>query len=65
MEKSGYKEIIAESPFKRKNILALITEGVDTGKEHRKLFMYEKIIAKIKEVITCTPANIGIFYLWA
>ena len=23
--------------------------------------MYEKIIAKIKEVITCTPANIGIF----
>ena len=60
-KQEGFTEIIAESPFKRKNILALITEGVDTGKDHRKPFMYEKIISKIKEVIVHTPANVGIF----
>ena len=60
-KKKGYKEIIAESPFKKSNILALLTEGVDTGRDNRKPFMYEKIIHKIKEVITCTPENIGIF----
>lgn len=60
-KKGGYKEITARSPFKSKNILALITEGVDTARDNRNSEMYEKIIAKIKEVIISTPANIGIF----
>ncbi|MFX1273794.1 MAG: helicase C-terminal domain-containing protein [Promethearchaeota archaeon] len=56
-----YKGIIAESPFKKKNIKALIIEGVDTKKNNRTPNMYKKMIEKINEVLFCTPANVGIF----
>ncbi|TFF88296.1 MAG: hypothetical protein EU550_01550 [Promethearchaeota archaeon] len=56
-----YKAILANSPFEKKNIKAIITEGVDTRRENRNTQMYRKIIDKIDEVLYCTPANIGIF----
>ncbi|MFX0022988.1 MAG: helicase C-terminal domain-containing protein, partial [Candidatus Hermodarchaeota archaeon] len=58
---SGYKEIIANSPFQSKNIRALITEGVSTKLKKRTPIMYNKMIQKIEEVIECTPANVAIF----
>jgi DNA excision repair protein ERCC-2 len=60
-KKEGYTEIIAQSPFKSRNILALITEGVNTAGANRNINMYKKIISKIEEVVAHTPANIGIF----
>ncbi len=57
----SYKGIIADSPFKKQNIKAIITEGVDTKRESRKPLMFRKIVSKISEVLYCTPANIGIF----
>ncbi len=57
----GYKGIIAESPFEKKNIKAIITEGVDTRRENRIPKMFNKINEKIHEVLKCTPANVGIF----
>jgi len=60
-KKEGYSEIIAPSPFKSRNILALITEGVNTGRDNRTSTMFKKIISKIEEVISITPANIGVF----
>jgi len=57
----SYKGIIAESPFQKKNVKALIVEGVSTRREDRNPIMYRKLIDKIEEVIACTPANIGIF----
>ncbi|TFG25300.1 MAG: hypothetical protein EU533_01305 [Promethearchaeota archaeon] len=56
-----YQEINADSIFNKKNIKALIIEGVDTRKANRTSSMYKKMIGKIEEVISCTPANIGIF----
>ncbi|MFW9782380.1 MAG: helicase C-terminal domain-containing protein [Candidatus Heimdallarchaeota archaeon] len=56
-----YEGIIAESPFSKKNICALIIDGVDTRKVNRTSAMYKKMITKIDEIISCTPANIGIF----
>ena len=58
---AGYKEIIANSPFKSKNIKALIVKGVTTKIDRRNPPMYQKMIQKIEEVISCTPANVGIF----
>ncbi len=57
----SYKGIIADSPFKKQNIKAIITEGVDTKRENRTPSMYKKILNKINEVLYCTPANVGIF----
>ncbi|MFW9973358.1 MAG: helicase C-terminal domain-containing protein [Candidatus Odinarchaeota archaeon] len=57
----SYKGIIADSPFKNKNIKAIITEGVDTKKNSRNPAMFKKMIGKIDEVLKTTPANIGIF----
>jgi DNA excision repair protein ERCC-2 len=57
----SYKGIIAESPFDKKNIRALITEGVDTRKENRTPLMFKKMIEKIDEILYCTPDNVGIF----
>ncbi|HUW91037.1 MAG TPA: helicase C-terminal domain-containing protein [Candidatus Nanopelagicaceae bacterium] len=63
LQQSGksYKGIIAESPFQKKNIKAIITEGVDTRRENRNPPMFKKMLSKIEEVISSTPANIGIF----
>ena len=60
-KKEGYNEKSAPSPFNRKSFLAMITEGVNTGRNNRNPLMYQKIIDKIEEVVSTTPANIGIF----
>ncbi len=57
----SYNEIIAQSPFQKKNIKAMIIEGVDTKRDNRTPEMFEKMISKINEVLMCTPANVGIF----
>jgi len=57
----SYKGIIADSPFEKKNIKALIVEGVDTKRESRNPGMFKKMIEKIDEVLYCTPANVGVF----
>ncbi|MHA2035349.1 MAG: helicase C-terminal domain-containing protein [Promethearchaeota archaeon] len=57
----SYNEIIANSPFQKKNIKAIVVEGVDTKRDNRTPEMFEKMINKINEVLVCTPANIGIF----
>ena len=57
----SYKGIIASSPFKRQNIKAIITEGVDTKRDNRTPQMFKKMIGKINEILYCTPANVGIF----
>ena len=63
LQQSGksYKGIIADSPFQRQNIKAIITEGVDTRRNSRNPLMFKKMLSKIEEVIRSTPANIGIF----
>jgi len=63
LQQSGksYMGIVAESPFKRQNIKAIITEGVDTRRNSRNPLMFKKMLSKIEEVISSTPANIGIF----
>jgi DNA excision repair protein ERCC-2 len=57
----GYKGIIAGSPFHKKNIKALITEGVDTRGKNRNAPMFKKMLSKINEVLYSTPANVGVF----
>ncbi len=57
----GFEKLVANSPFQSKNILALIIEGVDTTYNNRNSFMYKKIINRIVEIISNTPANVGIF----
>ncbi len=57
----GYKGIVADSPFHKKNIKAVITEGVDTRGKNRNTSMFKKMLSKINEVLYCTPANVGIF----
>ncbi|KKK72135.1 hypothetical protein LCGC14_2906920, partial [marine sediment metagenome] len=59
--KGNFLSLNAKSPFKKKNILALITEGVDTRKTNRISSMYKKVIRRVKEVVENTPANVGIF----
>ncbi|MGV9198610.1 MAG: helicase C-terminal domain-containing protein [Promethearchaeia archaeon] len=57
----SYKGIVAKSPFKKKNIKAIITEGVNTRRENRRPLMFKKLLSKINEIVYCTPANVGIF----
>jgi len=57
----GYKGIITDSPFKKKNIKAIIIEGVDTKRGSRTVLLFKKMNRKIGEVLYCTPANVGIF----
>ncbi|MFX0074846.1 MAG: helicase C-terminal domain-containing protein [Candidatus Hermodarchaeota archaeon] len=57
----GYMGIIADSPFHKKNIKAIITEGVDTRRKNRNAPMFKKMLSKINEVLSCTPANVGVF----
>lgn len=57
----SFKGIIANSPFKKEHIKALIIEGVDTRRASRNPAMYYKMLSKVEEVIESTPANIGIF----
>ena len=57
----AFKALIADSPFKKEHIKALIIEGVDTRRANRNSMMYNKMVSKIEEVIDSTPSNIGIF----
>jgi DNA excision repair protein ERCC-2 len=57
----SYKGIIAHTPFQKKNIKAVIVEGVDTRRVNRTPVMFKKMIDKIAEILLCTPANTGIF----
>ena len=57
----SYKGIIADSPFSKKNIKAIIVEGVNTKRESRNPSMFKKMNNKIGEVLYSTPANVGIF----
>jgi len=57
----SFKGIITDSPFDRKNIKAIILEGVDTKRANRTPNMFKKMIEKISEILYCTPANTGIF----
>ncbi len=57
----SYNGIIADSPFPKENVKAVIVEGVDTKRDNRTPEMFEKMISKINEVLVCTPANVGIF----
>ena len=57
----SYKGIIADSPFNKKNIKAVIVEGVNTKRENRNPSMFKKLNNKISEVLYSTPANVGIF----
>jgi DNA excision repair protein ERCC-2 len=63
LQNSGknYKGIIADSPFLKKNIKAIITEGVDTARKNRNTPMFKKMLSKINEVLYSTPANVGVF----
>lgn len=56
-----FKGMAAGSPFKKENIKALITEGVDTRKNNRTTEVFKKMVTKIDEVVFCTPFNVGIF----
>jgi len=57
----GYTEILADSPFKSRNIKALITEGINTGRDSRTPATYKKMISSILEVVESTPGNVGVF----
>jgi len=57
----SYKGIIADSPFNKKNIKAIILEGVNTKRESRNPSMFKKMNNRIGEVLYSTPANVGIF----
>jgi len=63
LQNSGksYKGIVADSPFHKRNIKAVITEGVDTRGTNRNAPMFKKMLSKIHEVLSCTPANVGVF----
>jgi len=56
-----YTEISADSPFPSKNILALITQGVNTSNSNRNPSMFKRYIQKIEIVVNSTPKNTGIF----
>ena len=57
----GYTEILADSPFKSRNIKALITAGINTSRDNRTPATYKKIIASVLEVVNNTPGNVGVF----
>ncbi len=57
----GYTEIIADSPFKSRNIKALITTGINTSRDNRTATTYKKMISSISVVVNNTPGNVGVF----
>jgi len=57
----GYTEILADSPFKSRNIKALIVSGINTSRDNRTPAMYKKIISSVLEVVNNTPGNVGVF----
>ena len=57
----GYTEILADSPFKSRNIKALITTGINSSRDNRTPATYKKMIASILDVVENTPGNVGVF----
>jgi DNA excision repair protein ERCC-2 len=58
---SDTEKRIAKSPFARSQMQVMVAEGVSTAMRYRSQQMYQKIVAKLQELITGTPGNIGIF----
>jgi DNA excision repair protein ERCC-2 len=52
---------IVPSPFPREHVLPLICCGVSTAMDKRNPEMYSKIVKRIAEVVSHTPANCGVF----
>lgn len=52
---------VIPSPFPKEHVLPLILCGVSTAMQKRNPEMYRKIIKRIAEVVSHTPANTGIF----
>lgn len=52
---------VIPSPFPKEHVLPLILCGVSTAMQKRNPEMYRKIIKRIVEVVSHTPANTGIF----
>ncbi len=57
----NYEAKVFSSPFKRSNILTLISKGVTTKSPYRDMSMYKKIVRKIMEIVDAVPKNVGIF----
>ncbi|MEA1992773.1 MAG: helicase C-terminal domain-containing protein [Euryarchaeota archaeon] len=52
---------IFDTPFKRANMLTLISKGVTTKGPYRDQEMYKKYVRKILEIVDAVPKNVGIF----
>lgn len=50
-----------KSPFPKRNIKVIVTQGINTKAENRFDPMYKQMLSIITEVIFKTPANVGIF----
>jgi DNA excision repair protein ERCC-2 len=50
-----------QSPFPKRNLKILITQGLSTRGKDRTDSMYSKINTTIAEIVFNTPANVGIF----
>jgi len=57
----NYESKVFASPFKRSNILTLISKGVTTKSPYRNLEMYRKLVQKILEIVDVVPKNVAIF----
>ena len=57
----NYESKVFNSPFKRSNILTLISKGVTTKSPYRDVEMYRKLVQKILEIVDVVPKNVGIF----
>jgi len=60
-ELKKYNKIIADSPFKKENVKAMIIKGISSRAKTRNKTNYIRYNKKIEEVISSTPGGIGIF----
>ncbi len=65
---AGYSDLSREhhvlnvkTPFSRRNVKAMIIEGLDTRRDNRTESTYLKMMPVIEQVILATPKNVGIF----
>jgi DNA excision repair protein ERCC-2 len=57
----GFHLLNVKSPFSRRNLKAMIIEGIDTRRDNRTTATYQKMMPIIEQVIRATPKNVGIF----
>ena len=57
----GHHVLTVKSSFSRRNIRAMIIEGIDTRRDNRTTSTYQKMLPVIEQVIRATPKNVGIF----